>query len=142
MSTTTTTTTTHTDTVTRMYQCFGAGDIPGILEHLDPDIRWEHWDDNSAQQAGIPILQARTGRDAAAGFFVDLQPMTFHRFEPQNMMVGGNQVAVTVSLDASIAGGSDIHEDEIHLWTFGDDGKVIAFRHYLDTAKLIAAWPS
>jgi hypothetical protein len=30
-------------------------------------------------------------------------------------------------------------QPKLHLWTFGPDGKVVALRHFLDTAKLLAA---
>jgi hypothetical protein len=30
-------------------------------------------------------------------------------------------------------------DEELHLWTFGDDGLVTRLRHYVDTAKHIAA---
>jgi hypothetical protein len=33
-----------------------------------------------------------------------------------------------------------VRDEELHLWRFGSDHKVTAFRHYVDTAKHIAAW--
>ena len=39
-------------TVTAIYEAFGKGDIPTILEHMAPDVQWESWADNSAQHAG------------------------------------------------------------------------------------------
>jgi hypothetical protein len=30
--------------------------------------------------------------------------------------------------------------EELHLWRFDDDHKIAALRHYVDTAKHIAAW--
>ena len=30
-------------------------------------------------------------------------------------------------------------DEEVHLWTFNDAGKVTRLRHYTDTAKQIAA---
>ena len=30
-------------------------------------------------------------------------------------------------------------DDAVHLWTFGPDGEVTASRHYVDTAKHLAA---
>jgi ketosteroid isomerase-like protein len=30
----------HVKTVQAIYDCFGRGDVPGVLEHLDPDVRW------------------------------------------------------------------------------------------------------
>jgi hypothetical protein len=37
-----------------IYEAFGKGDIPTILGYIADDVRWEAWQDNSAQQAGVP----------------------------------------------------------------------------------------
>lgn len=52
----------------------------------------------------------------------------------------GEQVAAEILVDATnSATGSRIRDQEIHLWTFDDAGRVVRFRHYVDTAKHIAA---
>ncbi len=33
-----------------------------------------------------------------------------------------------------------VRDEELHLWRFDDDHKIAALRHYVDTAKHIAAW--
>jgi hypothetical protein len=40
---------------------------------------------------------------------------------------------------ATLPSGARLDENLIHLWTFGDDGKVVALRRMLDTAAHIAA---
>ena len=55
------------------------------------------------------------------------------------MMVSENQVATEVLVDAIVPGGKRLRDEEIHLWNVNDAGKVIRFRHYVDTAKHIAA---
>jgi ketosteroid isomerase-like protein len=37
-------------------------------------------------------------------------------------------------------GGGHYRDEEMHLWTFDDEGKVTRLRHYTDTAKHIAAF--
>jgi hypothetical protein len=32
-----------------------------------------------------------------------------------------------------------LFDEELHLWTFDEDGRVVRLRHYRDTAKHIAA---
>jgi ketosteroid isomerase-like protein len=39
-------------TVQSIYEAFGKGDIPAILEVLADDIEWEAWAGNSAVKAG------------------------------------------------------------------------------------------
>ena len=62
------------------------------------------------------------------------------RFEVLNMMEGANQVAVTFVIEYLTPVGGHLRDEEIHLWTFNEAGKVCALRHYVDTAKHIAAW--
>jgi ketosteroid isomerase-like protein len=59
-----------------------------------------------------------------------------------NMMEGGDEVAVSFVIEAVLpnCGGRSYRDEEIHLWTFNTDGKVTRLRHYVDTAKHIAAY--
>jgi ketosteroid isomerase-like protein len=51
-----------------------------------------------------------------------------------------NQVAVEFILEANVpATGGHYRDEEMHLWTFDANGKVIRLRHYVDTAKHMAA---
>lgn len=128
------------ETVAAIYEAFGKGDVPSILEKLSEDVRWEEWPDNFAQKAGIPWLQERRGREGAAAFFQSLAGLKIHGFELRTLMEGGDHVAADFAIDAEVvATGTRFREEEIHLWTFDDSGKVVRFRHYLDTAKQIAA---
>jgi ketosteroid isomerase-like protein len=132
----------NVDTVRLMYEAFGRGDVPAILERQAEDVVWETWDnDNSAQDAGVPWVQQRRGREGVAEFFqVLVDGLEFHSFEPRNLLEGGNQVAATISFDATAkATGERFQDEEIHLWTFDGDGKVSGMRHYMDTAKHIKA---
>lgn len=61
--------TNHLTTATAIYEAFGRGDIPTILSHMADDIKWEQWADNTAQQAGVPWLQARHGKAGSSNFF-------------------------------------------------------------------------
>ena len=36
-------------TIQSVYEAFGRGDIPAILEVVSADAAWEHWSDNTAQ---------------------------------------------------------------------------------------------
>jgi ketosteroid isomerase-like protein len=126
--------------VQMLYEAFGAGDIPAILAMLSEDVAWEHWNDNTAQKAGVPWFEARTGRDGAAAFFESLGAMEINVFQVLNMMEGGNQVAATIRIDFTVKEtGERVQDEEIHLWTFDDAGNVKAMRHYTDTAKHIMA---
>ncbi|MBX3063266.1 MAG: nuclear transport factor 2 family protein [Anaerolineae bacterium] len=128
-------------TVQAIYEAFGKGDAAAFLEHLAPDIQWEQWADNSSQRAEVPWMQARQGKEGALGFLKDLASLlNIHEFRVLSLMEGGNQVAAEVLIEADVIGTDHYYRDEeIQLWTFDEQGKVIRIRHYTDTAKHIAA---
>lgn len=126
--------------INTIYEAFGKGDVPTILEQMADDVQWEQWADNSAQRAGVPWLAPRSGKAGVLEFFQILGGMPVKEFQILSIMAGGNQVAVefVIAIDVPSTG---IHyrDEEIHLWTFNDQGKVVRLRHYTDTAKHIAA---
>lgn len=124
-----------------IYEAFGKGDISAILDVLADDVAWESWADNSAVKAGVPWMIPRHGKAEAVHFFETAGQMDIVDLQVLNMMEGGNQVAVEFVLEANLPawGGGHYRDEEMHLWTFNDEGKVSRLRHYTDTAKHIAA---
>ena len=126
-------------TVSALYEAFGRGDIPAILDMLAGDVQWESWADNFAQTSGVPWLQLRTGKDGVQAFFEIVGTFRIDEFRVLSMMSGGNQVAAEVVIDATLPTGGHYRDEEVHLWTFDVAGKIVRMRHYVDTAKHIAA---
>jgi len=122
-----------------IYQAFGRGDVPAILEHLADDVAWDEWPDNFAQRAGAPHLAARRGREDAAGFFGVIRDWTVLGFEVLDVIGDGRQVVAEIRASFALPGGGRFADEELHLWTFDEAGRVVRFRHYVDTAKHIAA---
>ena len=120
----------NTDAVKAIYESFGKADIPGIVARLASDVSWEHdWGGQT-----LRWFEPRRGRDAVPGFFATLADFEFVRFEPFAFLEGDGMVAVPVRLELVYrANGSRIRDVEIHLWTFGVDGLVTGFRHFVDT---------
>jgi uncharacterized protein len=129
----------YTATVASIYDAFRTGDIPAILETLADDVRWEEWTDNSAQKAGVPWLQRGDGKAGALEFFKIAGQMAIHEFRVLSLLAGGQQVVAEVVIDATAPSGRRYRDEELHLWTFNDAGQVVRLRHYVDTAKHIAA---
>ena len=125
--------------VGEIYEAFGKGDIAAILERLSHDVAWEQWLDNHAQKAGTPQLLERHGHDGVVEFFDVVGPWEIHDFQVLDLIAGDRQVAAEIEIDATLPGGGRLHDEELHLWTFGDDGLVVRMRHYTDTAKHMAA---
>jgi hypothetical protein len=127
------------ETVQAIYAAFGRGDVPAIIELMSDSVEWESWADNSAQRAGVPWMTARQGKAGVAGFFQLVGQFTIHEFQVLSIMATDRQVAAEFVIDATPPGGRRYRDEEMHLWTFGADGKVTRLRHYTDTAKHIAA---
>jgi ketosteroid isomerase-like protein len=127
-------------TIRNIYEAFGKGDVPFIINCLADDVQWEQWAGNTAQDAGVPWMKGGQGKEAVIGFFETLGQLVIKDFRVLSLMGNVNQVAAEFVIEAEIpATGGHYRDEEIHLWTFDDAGKIIRLRHYLDTAKHIAA---
>lgn len=131
----------HLATVAAIYEAFGRGDIPAIVEQVSDDVQWEAWADNTAQKVGVPWLLPRQGKAGVLEFFrVVAETLEIQEFNVLSIMAGGNQVAAEFVITAKVNGKATYSDEEMHLWTFDETGKVTRLRHYLDTAKHAAAW--
>ncbi|WP_448625314.1 nuclear transport factor 2 family protein [Geodermatophilus sp. URMC 64] len=128
-----------TTTVAEIYAAFGRGDVPAILDRLTEDVMWEEWTDNFTQRAGVPHMVPRRGRDDVAGFFALVGAWTPGYFEVLDLIGDGPQVVAEIRASFELPGGGRFADEELHLWTFDESGRVCRFRHYVDTAKHIAA---
>jgi ketosteroid isomerase-like protein len=129
----------HLATVQAVYGAFGRGDIPAVLEALSDDVRWEHWADSFAQRADVPGLRPRDGREGAGEFFALIAAWEISHFEVLDLMASDRQVTAEVAIEVTLPNGGRYRDEEIHLWGFDAGGKINRLRHYVDTAKHIAA---
>jgi uncharacterized protein len=128
----------HVATVRSLYEAFGRGDIPTIVDALADDVEWEA----GAVDHGLPLLAPGHGKAHVAAFFEQLAGVEFKRFEPRLLFGSGDHVMAVIAVELLVprTGRSVREEAEGHLWTFGADGKVVAFRHYVDTLQHAQAW--
>jgi uncharacterized protein len=93
---------------------------------------------NAAQRAGVAHLAPRTGPAEVVAFFEVLRPWSVRRLEVLDVIGDGRQVVAEISAAFELPGGAVLEDEELHLWTFDEAGRVARFRHYVDTAKHIA----
>jgi ketosteroid isomerase-like protein len=123
-----------------LYAAFGRGDIPAILDLLDDDVVFDAWPDNRAQAANVPWLAEQRGKEGAVAFFSLVGAVEMKDFQVRDVLASERQAVVDVAIEfVDPATGAHVRDEELHLWTFGEDGKITRLRHYVDTAKHVAA---
>jgi ketosteroid isomerase-like protein len=118
------------ETVQGIYDAFGVGDVPAILSKLDASVEW---DADSTSDA--PFLAPRRGVEGVGGFFASLAAADFTKFEPTTFLESGNVVVALIDVDFTVKATEKkvSRLDEAHIWRFNDEGKVVNFRHRVDT---------
>lgn len=126
------------ETVQSIYEAFGRGDAPAVLACLSEDVEWEY----GAGGSTVPWLQPRRGHDGALAFFDSLQHMGLQVFRPKRILAEGNTVVGLIDIEFEVprTGRRVEEEDEVHIWHFDAAGKVIRFRHRVDTLEHERAW--
>ena len=124
---------TNVETVKAIYQAFGRGDVPTILDKLDDAVEWE----TMVPVPEVPWLLARRGKANIVGFFESMAPLQFTRFEPRTIFDGDDKVFVLIDFEAKAQGKSYSFPNNGHLWQFNVAGKVVKFDHVTDTAQMI-----
>jgi uncharacterized protein len=126
----------NTQTVQKIYEAFGRGDVPAILSSLADDVEWD-----TDATGSIPLNQPRRGPAEVTLFFEATGAADFTQFEPTALLESGNLVVALLDVTFTVkATGKQVKQlDEVHIWRFNDAGKVSSFRHRVDThAQFIA----
>jgi len=128
----------HRETLAKIYEAFGRGDVRTILSCVAEDVEWEYgW-----AESPIPWLVPGTGCAHVGRFFATAgEQLEFHRFEVNHILAGEDVAVALCSLDATVrATGKHIVEiDEPHVWYFNDAGLVRKMRHGADTLQQFRA---
>lgn len=125
-------------TVNAVYSAFGRGDVAAILDHMADDVAWDH----GIRDTQIPYLQPGTGKEHVAAFFAAVgSNLEFTTFEPLVMCTADDTVMVALrEAGRNVVTGAPLPEDTaVHIFTFGPDGTIVAFRHVGDWAAHEAA---
>lgn len=125
-------------TIEEIYTAFGRGDIPAILGRLAEGVEWEY----GTAPNGVPWLQPRRGRGEVAAFFESLRLLDIRKFAPKTLIEGRGVVVALIDVELTVkkTGKPIVEEDEVHLWHFDAEGRVIRFRHRVDTHQHVAAY--
>jgi hypothetical protein len=75
-----------------------------------------------------------------AEFFAAVGQLQIQDFQVLDVVAGERQVAAEVVIEFSTPTGGRSRDEELHLWTLDERHQVVRMRHYVDTAKHIAAF--
>jgi ketosteroid isomerase-like protein len=119
-----------------LFECFGSGDIPGLLKLLHEDVDW-----HIKGPAEVPYFGPRRGHDGVLDFFGKLGAgVEFEGFAPQEFLAGGDHVVVIGSERARVkTTGKSFDNDWAMVFTLRD-GKIVRFRSHEDTAAVAEAF--
>ena len=134
---TTSTPTEPVTTVQRIYAAFGEGDMPGLLAQIHEDV---HWSFEVSAPGGelVPMFRSHRGHVGVQAYLAGVAQLEMLAFEPRQFIVDGRTVLVRLRIHIRHPEtGKDVDLDEIHLWEVGEDGRVVRYRPYSDTAGII-----
>lgn len=120
------------------YAKFGAGDIPGILASLSPDIVWTH----AGDPAVIPFAGTFKGQAEVGRFFEAVgKSIQVTVFAPANFAEKGNVVTNDVHIEGTVLSTGKPYSDDLKMtWTFDADGKAIKWTAAGTMAGITAAF--
>jgi len=120
-----------------LYAAFGRGDIPTLLEGLSDSVEWT----NPVPKDIVPPGGLWVGRQGVADFFTAVGgSLEFLVFEPRDFVAQGDKVVVLGYYEARVKSTGKTYSSEwVMAWTL-DNGQVVKFREYADTAAELAAF--
>jgi len=125
----------NVDIVKEIYEAFGRGDVPAILDKLDQNVGF----DTQSSLTEVPWLRPRRGTKEVVEFFQSLEPLEFNRFEPHTFFAEGDKVVAMVDLEVTYkpTGKKYGFPTHGHLWQFDPSGKVTEMAHLTDTHQWV-----
>jgi uncharacterized protein len=125
----------NVDNMRAAYDAFGRGDMDGVTENWNDDIRWE-----GSNFEGLPGAGTHEGKDAVASMLGEI-PDSWDEFRatPDEFIEEGDTVVVLGHNEARAKqSGEEIKVPFVHVWRMSD-GKVSRGQILTDTAVVARA---
>lgn len=119
-----------------IYEFFGKGDIPSIIDLLAEDV---DWDVPGTQD--IPYCGHYSGREGVKEFFEKVvSALDVHHYAPSEFFTQKDKVIVlgTERMGVKVTGRT-FESDWVQIWTLRD-GKVIRFRELINSVTIMKAF--
>lgn len=125
----------NTKLVQQIYEHFKKGDIKALLNLLSVNIEWQ-----LPEIEDVPFAGKRRGHEEMGQFFESLVgTQEFQHFDPRELIARGDKVLALGHYACRVKStGREFGGDFAHVFTV-QDGKVVRFHEYMDTAAVAAA---
>ena len=121
-------------TIRSLYEAFGRGDIPYILDRLDPAVEWR-------TPVTVPFSKGLyRGPEEVAKFFAGIaEHIAEASVETHELLAVEDRVVALLSFRGrGAASGLPFDAPEAHVWRLSE-GKVVEEQTYADTAAIVQA---
>ena len=127
----------NVELIQRLYAVYAQGDFDGVLQNCSPEIEWC----SGGSSEDFPAFGPRKGRAEVRDFFQTVsQAVEFSEFTPLEFYADRDKVFVLGTYTFRMKnGGRKVTSDWVHIFTV-DDGAVVSFREFLDTARVAEAY--
>lgn len=122
--------------VQSLYAAFGRGDVPAVMEALDPNIVW-----TNPGPAEFRYFGTHRGRDAVLGniFMFLAENMEIHIFEPREFVASGDHVVVFLHMEVTARRtGRRVTQEMAHAFRM-KDGRPVEFHDFQNNHAIAEA---
>jgi uncharacterized protein len=115
------------------YERFAAGDIPGVMEALDPGVDWR-------VPSVVPHGGSFSGHDGVGRFFAGIgEAWDGLAVDVGSVVADADRVVVIGRASGRLrSSGGDVSYGFVHAWTMRD-GRAVRFEEYVDPAEELLA---
>lgn len=130
--------TSNIQAVQLIFEKFGQGDVPGIIDLCSDDCEWHHGGDASL----IPFATPFHGKQGVGEFFQSVvQSIAVSNIRPSGFRENGKVVTHDFHVEATVlATGKFYSADVLYEWTFDENGKICRHRSTGDFSAAEAAF--
>jgi len=121
---------TNKETVQALYEFFGQGNVPAILEQVTDDIKWTC----PGPMEILPYAQVYKGKKGVAEFFrLIYENKDFPGFDVKELIEEGNKVVALGHWDAKSKKTGNTYSGEWAMVFYFRDGKLYEHKEYYDS---------
>ncbi len=124
----------NVEMVKNVYEAFGKGDIPAVLDAFHPEIHWHEAEGNPYMPTGDPFVGPE---EVLNKLFVRLgEEWDGFSVHPHTYYDAGDTVVVECRYTGTYKEtGKDMDTQVCHIWKV-EDGKLKNFQQYVNTAEM------